>query len=210
MDIQVKNGCAYITGISDKPIKVPSAMYPLSGKTLLLTAQNTSAFNDGPETEEIRKIFDSTQFEIGRCYTNSERLQTALNTAGIQTKSLVGWLFALGDLPVHHCMTFIDNHILDSTIRPELLISRFPAASQDAIRREMAKNVIVLSQMPHSEVGTFGALSASSFFIGSYCTPEKGREIYIKLMRSYPKHPAANNLDKYGASPLQRMVLSRQ
>ena len=179
MDIQFKSGCAYVTGILDKPIKIPSAMYPLSGNGIFLTSQNTTAFKNSPETEAVRKIFDSIQAKMGYCYTNSDHLQRALNSAGIQSKSLVGWLFVLGTPPIHHCMTLIDDHILDFSIRPELLLSRFPAASQDAIRRETAKNVIALSQMPHSEVDTFGALSASSFFVGSYCAPEKGQEIYI-------------------------------
>ena len=64
MDIQVKNGCACITGISDKTIKIPSAMYPVSGNSIFLTARNTTAFNGGPETEAVRKIFDSIQVEI--------------------------------------------------------------------------------------------------------------------------------------------------
>ena len=172
MEIEFRGGCAYIRGIENKPIKIPSAMYPLAGEPLYLTSENTSAFEGSKTTETIRNIFDGLPNEVGRCYTNAERLQTALAAEGFDAKTLVGWLFVLGTRPVHHCFTCIDNHIMDYNVRPELL--------------------------------------SGSFFIGSYCPPKRGRELYNKLMRAYPKHPTALGLNPDGASPLQRIVLDRQ
>jgi len=211
MEIEFRGGCAYIRGIENKPIKIPSAMYPLAGEPLYLTSENTSAFEGSKTTETIRNIFDGLPNEVGRCYTNAERLQTALAAEGFDAKTLVGWLFVLGTRPVHHCFTCIDNHIMDYNVRPELLTDGFPSSiSREEMRKLMADRVMELSMRPSSETGTFGALSSGSFFIGSYCPPKRGRELYNKLMRAYPKHPTALGLNPDGASPLQRIVLDRQ
>lgn len=211
MNIEFRGGCAYISDIDSKPIKIPSAMYPLAGELLYLTPDNTSAFGDTKDAETIRRLFDGLQNEVGRCYTNAERLQAALAAEGFDAKTLVGWLFVLGTRPVHHCFTCVDDHIMDYNVRPELLTDGLPSSiSREEMRELMADRLMELSKRPSSETGTFGALSSGSFFIGSYCPPKRGRELYNKLMRAYPKHPTALGLNPDGASPLQRMVLDTQ
>ena len=88
MEIEFRGGCAYIRGIENKPIKIPSAMYPLAGEPLYLTSENTSAFEGSKTTETIRNIFDGLPNEVGRCYTNAERLKLLWPQKGSMQKHL--------------------------------------------------------------------------------------------------------------------------
>ena len=53
MDIQQKGNSILITEVDEKPIKIPSQMYPLTGQLCVVRHDNTEPFPDGEETARI-------------------------------------------------------------------------------------------------------------------------------------------------------------
>lgn len=209
MKIDEKSGSLYVSGVSKKPLKIPSAMYPLTGEYMMIAKENTAPFDDSDESSTIRHIFDSTPVQIGRCYTNAENLQKRLAKENIHSETLVGWLFVADSLPVMHCLTAIGNHILDFNIRQELLLrDGYSLLSEDKLRQVFAERIHQLQSRPFSEVCTFGPLDRQTLFIASHCSPQKGIELARKLRRAYPKHPAFLEIDSGGATHMQRLITS--
>lgn len=210
--VETKGSSVIVRGIGDKPIKIPSQMYPLTGTLNILSHTNTAPFEDTPQTDKIRAVFDSITPDVGRCYTNTEKLLDALAREGIEAKSFVGWLFPEGDMPVHHCFTVIDNHILDFNPNLNLLhpkMEAYATLSMEAARDKFTDVFLEMREMPNSEAAIFGQIDMHSIYFASPCKPSDGLKIYNKLMKAYPKHPCYTNLTN-GTNATQKMILKKQ
>lgn len=209
--LELNNSNFYISGIFGKPIKIPSAMYPLNGTPTLLSFETTAPFPDNEETQKIKTVFDSIEQKVGQCYTNAETLQAALQAEGISSKAYVGWQFIGQTRPVHHAIVVIDNHVLDFNIRTELLqaILTEQPLPIDALRQKVVDRMIELKKQPNSAVATFGQMEESTFIICSECKPKQGLQIYNKLVKAYPKHPALNDIDEHGLSKTQKIYFEK-
>lgn len=205
--IEYKQGCAFISGIMEKPIKIPSAMFPLNSTPLVVHSKNTESFPEGERTEKIKAIFNSISSEVGRCYSNAEALCAALQAEGIEAETLVGWIFIGEAMPVHHCLVAVDGrHILDFNIKSALLYTEEDfAKTKEELRPIFVKRLIDLQKRPHSEVATFGQVEETTVFFCSQCKPMEGLKIFQKLMRAYPKHPALIKHDEEGRTPSQKL-----
>lgn len=209
--IERKGSNVYISGVSERPIKIPSAMYALNGKPYVFIAQTTAPFPDTEETEKIRAIFDGIEQKMGQCYTNAETLQAALRAEGIDARTYVGWQFVGPQQPVHHAIVAVENHVLDFNIRGDLLMPVLTqkAPSLDELRKITADFMIELKKKPNSEIGTFGQMDPYSFIVCSECKPMKGLELYKKLIKAYPKHPARNEHNGKGLSRTQEIYFDK-
>lgn len=209
--LELNNSNFYISGIFGKPIKIPSAMYPLSGTPTLLSFETTAPFPESEETQKIKTIFDSIEQKVGQCYTNAEILQATLQAEGIPSKTFVGWQFIGQTRPVHHAIVVIENHVLDFNIRTELLRKTLTEQTLpiDVLRQKVVERLIELKKQPNSEVATFGQVEPSTFIICSECKPKQGLQIYNKLVKAYPKHPALNDVDAHGLSKTQKIYFEK-
>ena len=97
-----------------KDIIIPSAMWPLNGKTgIVLSHDNTVPCKD----DGIRSVFDGMQFTVGGCYHNAFILREALRNAGYQADTYAGWLFVGDTIPAHHCVVILnEDTVLDPTV----------------------------------------------------------------------------------------------
>ena len=192
----------------NKPIKIPSQMYPLAGTPYLFTAGNSVPFVPGEESEKIKSVFDSVDARVGACYSNTEELIEKLRIAGFHAQPMVGWLFLNGMLPVHHCFAVLGNHVLDLVIRPELLLGSHDGNSQTADRRiAIANKVKEAASRPNSEKCTFGQAGSYALYIAAISKPSAGRKERDKLMRAYPKHPCFE--DGRSMNEIQGRVLQK-
>src|SRR5699024_7279124 len=120
MSAYMVNDKVHVVGLGTKDIVIPSHQYPLNDKLKVFTRDNTEPCKD----EQIKVIFDSVKYEIGKCYGNTRRLLDALEANEIpksRYKSYVGWLFIGDTMPVHHAYTVIDGkHLLDFSPMHEL------------------------------------------------------------------------------------------
>lgn len=99
--------------VREEIINIPSRMYPLESPGYTLFTPSTTV---PIEDDRIEEIFDSLEFEMGRCFTNSEKLCKALNDVGYKAEQYVGWVFMQDELPVHHSFVVLGNSIIDPTV----------------------------------------------------------------------------------------------
>lgn len=211
MRIEQKGNSVLIHEIYEKPIKIPSQMYPLSGSLNFITHDNTEPFPEGALTDCIQSIYDSIEPGIGTCYTNAKRLTTALTEKGIECVSFVGWVFIGGALPVHHCFTVIDKHILDFNLNPSYFFTEeYKDIGLEKARDKLTDMMVSLKDTPNSQKSTFGQVSPYSLYIASPCKPDEGLKLYQKLMKAYPKHPCYTNLTEKHMSKTQEMLLKKK
>lgn len=208
--ITQKGSCYYISGPAPKPIKIPSQMYPVHNKVCVFSNANTEPFPDCPQTDKIKEIYDSITPGVGTCYTNTEKLIDSLAAEGIQAIPYVGWVFVGGDLPVHHCFAVIGNHLLDFNPNFQLMESELPKdLSIEQARDAFTDQWLELRKLPNSETTIFGRSAPYALYFASPCKPQDGLSIYMKLMRSFPKHPCYRNIVD-GTNKTQKMLLQKQ
>lgn len=199
-----------IKGIDEKPIKIPSAMYPLAGEINFITHENTEDFPDNPTTAKIREIYDSITPGVGTCYTNTEVLIERLKAAGIEAQPMVGWVFANASLPVHHCFAAIDNHVLDFNPKfDHLYTDEYANLPPAELRDKFTDAMIELRKKPNSETTNFGKVSKMLIYFASPCKPSAGLKTYQKLMKAFPKHPCYRNIFN-GTNETQRLFYKKQ
>lgn len=192
----------------EKPIKIPSQLFPLTGPAHLICSQNTAPFEDSAQAERIREIFDSISPRVGYCYDNTRRLVDALHAAGIAATSFVGWELVGGSLPVHHCFAMVDDHILDYNIRPEEWLSEeYLSAEIGNVRAKMANDIArLMREKRPSEVMGFGQASSYCAYIATPCSPATGLAKYRALMKAFPKHPSYQNIRPSGINHTQELI----
>ena len=210
VSIEEKGTSVYIKGIAEKPIKIPSQMYPILGHPLFLTHENTEDFPNTERTDQIRNIFNSIEPQVGRCYSNTEGLISALADKGFQAQSFVGWMFIGEQLPIHHCFAVLDDHVLDLAYRADLFYrDELVGKDKDETRKLFVDELMRIREQPNSSTGTFGKVSTGVLIIASPCKPAVGRKIYQDLIQAFPKHPCQKNVDSTGRNQTQRQFYER-
>lgn len=190
-----------------KSIIVPTAMYPLNGNYEIFTYKNTEVVED----EKIISIFDRHKYEIGRCYKNTEILSKDLLKEGYLAETYVGWLFVDdGELPIHHCWTVVDKkYVLDPS---DYFTMIFHPDNQKNL--EIENEMSILSSFlkeskdkpNHLVCYPIGKPYPNLLYIGSKCTPDMGRYIYQRLMKTYPDHEC-DRTDKNGLNKTQKLLM---
>ncbi len=190
-------------------VNIPSKMYPLeSNEYKVFTSQNTEEILDN----KIINIFDNTEFNIGRCFTNSERLCTALNSIGYNAIQYVGWIFVGDVLPVHHSFVVLDNHVLDTVTyaisKDKDFWDSLRFLSHDKQYEEASEYIIKQREKLNHETLIFGNVDPKCIYIGSPATSKQGIERNKELRTVYPEHPCFK--DVHGNSTnLQDIVLKK-
>lgn len=210
MKIRGQNGKIVIEEVADKPIIIPSQLYPLSGGLEIFFAGNTEDCED----QQLREIFDSTEASIGHCYSNTENLVSKLKAAGIpksRYKTYAGWLFIGGNSPIHHAYTVVDNkYMLDFSTNKALEDeAQYHGLSAEETKARVIKIVAESMRKKHSERATFGKVGPLYLYVGSVCKPMQGKQLYQRLMKSHPKHPCFRNITSTGLTDTQNKLLNR-
>ena len=207
-----KSGLSYvIKGLTEKPLKIPSQMFPLKGQPLVFNYNNTENFPNNFETEAICKVYDSIKANIGTCYSNIENLLSALEKEGIYATSYVGWVFLGGSRLVHHCFAAIDNHIMDfSPLFEQSFIEKYANSDISTIQNEVVNKLLSMKSKPNSEKTIFGKAPPYALYIAAQCKPMQGLHEFQKLMKAFPKHPSYTNLaSNSGLTKTQELFYKR-
>lgn len=201
-----------IPKIENKPIIIPSQLYPLSGTPEIFHAGNTEVCTN----QELQQIFDSTEAYLGFCYSNIENLALNLKKAGISKehyKTYIGWLFIGNQIPVHHAFLVFDGkYLLDfstSKIYEQLDQESLDKLSIEELRNKLAEEFIKEQSKPHSQRATFGKAIQSFLYIASPCKPSQGRLQYNKLIKAYPKHPCIRGTKASGITDMQQRIYKK-
>lgn len=191
-----------------KPIKIPSAMWPVDGRDPIILAKS----NTEPCTSNIiREIFDSLPFRIGRCYDNTNMLFKALTNAGIQADAYAGWLLIDDTIPTHHAMVVVDEHcVLDPSSRNFNDLPSLPDNTDKQVIRDTFKQwILEQEKLPNSEKAVFGKVPPGHIYLMAKLAPEKAMALRAKLERAYPKHPSFSCGKRNNYTPIQQELIKR-
>lgn len=200
--------------------KIPSNLFPLSSDDyIILNANNTARLNN----KRIAKIFNDSEYLLGRCYTNCELLYNALKKTVNKNhlQYLVGWLFVGPGIPVHHALLLYKNkYVLDLTpilsgkYEEEYYLdiqtfskknNRLPTTNE--LHKKYIKWYTIFQNEPNVIKGTFGKMKENCFFIGCLSSKKEGIDIWNNLIKKYPNHSANRNADENGVTSLQKKML---
>lgn len=208
----IKKANRVIYKVSGETISIPSRMYPLESDSFqCFDAYNTSEIVD----DKIKNIFDSIKPEVGRCFTNAEKLCAALNKAGYPAEQYVGWLFMGDELPVHHSFVVLDGHILDLSISlksedfEKLDSITVKCKTKDEARERIAEYILQKEQLPNHQRCVFGVVDEAYHYIGALGTREAGIRRNQELRQSYPQHPCFQDV-KNGITRGQEVLLRKK
>ena len=206
MDIRLSDNKekVIVSGLPDmggKDIVIPSAMWPLNGKTsIILNHDNTVPCED----EGIRSIFDEMQFTVGACYHNAFILCEALQNAGYKADTYAGWIFVGDTIPAHHCVVILnENTVLDPTV-----IDYRKMAPDKLDKREAVVDFLKsMKDKPKSSYTTFGQVLPGMMYFVSKCEARAAHRTRAKLEKAYPNHPAFGRFMKgKNQTPTQKMI----
>lgn len=181
----------------EKQYKIPSQMFPLKDLPDIFTSDNTEDLDD----EAVKNIFDSVEFRLGLCYSNTEALITKFKEAGIAgAEPYAGWIIPPNGLPVHHCFVlYRKKHILDPSaiVCSGDLLQLLPQRGEK-LREDISDFYVKRQHLPNSERGTFGKASDLYLYIASRQDPGDALKMIRKIIEIYPNHPSYRNADERG------------
>lgn len=113
MEISTTQESIIIKGVYEKPIIIPSRLFPFSGQLEVFYHGNTEECVD----TQIKHIFNNMPIMKGDCYGNTDYLTEAFENANFpkeRYKTYRGWMFIGETLPIHHVFTVVDGkYMLD-------------------------------------------------------------------------------------------------
>lgn len=188
---------------------IPTNYYPLNDDMEIFNIRNTEEIKD----EKVLEIFDSIEYKIGRCYTNTKELSTALRKAGYDAKTYCGWLcVSENQFPIHHCWTVLGNSILD--LSDDLTIFMYMNHSEmekdislDKSREVLADFYYKARKFKNRErCYPVGIPTPTYLYIGSECDPMNGISIYNNLIDEFPNHECQRNCNSKGQNKTQEYI----
>lgn len=195
----------------DSVYAIPSDYFPLNETPIIFTPYNTYKLKNN----KIKNTFNSLNYYLGYCYSNSENLYNALKKIGIQDRDIkcyVGWLFCGNVLPIHHCWVVYKNkYLLDLSpmLNLEKMYKKCVNMKEDEVRTYFTKEFMFLNKSINSQKGVFGNVKQNYLYIGSECMPRDGKAIYNNLISAYPNHLICNNVDTNGLTDMQRRIYKK-
>ena len=194
-------------------VNIPSVYWPLNGPYEAFHWENTCYIHGEPKLEAI---VNSAEYQVGRCYHNSEALAAVLHGAGYENATVYcGWAFLGETTPIHHCWIVVtDEHgqkaILDLSCdfyQMAVWLSEqedagvtYPS-SQEGIIAWSAYSRAKLSNVERCY--PLGKLPPYHLYIGCPCSPRSGIQLYSNLLRKYPQHLADRKVNSEGYNALQ-------
>jgi hypothetical protein len=190
-------------------VKIPSALWPLSGPCEAFHCDNCVPISD----EEIIRIVDAVPYKIGKCYSNAEAVAKALRVAGYDAKTYVGWWFLNSrEYPTHHAWVVLErSSVIDISDNIDLMEGNAHvfarATTPEEFMRMNVEFITWATSHPHSKrCAPLGVPSRSALYIGCECSPEQGVQISQNLRATCPNHPGFNPVNGDGLTETQQLM----
>lgn len=198
----------------EEKVVIPSRLFPLERKSYqLINDENTRPV----EEQKITDIFDSIKYEVGKCYSNAEKLTEALRKEGYPAIQYVGWLFSgEGTYPVHHSFVLLYDHVLDLSIEfleRDIYDLRYATLkhnlSADGGRRYIVQKYLEKQQVKNHQKCKFGKCDKYYMYVAAEGSREEGIARNELLRKEYPSHPAFRDVHN-GMTETQRLLYKFQ
>lgn len=181
-------------------LHIPSVYWPLNGPYEVFHSGNTCCFEDDAKMVEL---FNSQEYLIGHCYSNTTRLANAFQDCGYDIRTYCGWAFTGEEVPVHHCWAVLTDEVGQKAVLDlscdnyQMRLWFLEREKEDPfwVENSDPKDMVVawisyaLANLSHIQrCSPCGIIPPNYLYIGSPCRPEEGISIYQKLMRDNPGH----------------------
>ncbi len=202
-----------------KSIIIPTVFYPLP-------REEVRTFHGGNceniVDENIIRIFDNTDFEMGRCFENVLRLADALRKEGYDAKTYAGWLFfeerytpsahawvVLGDsvldLSDHFSMfeRYLGNRMSEMKTKKDMqgaLVDFYADAKRANLAPSKRCGEVDMVGVPSTEGST------CLLYIGCEVPPMEAKEFYFALKERFPNHEAWVKTTSTGLTETQDLI----
>ena len=101
--------CEDKSGRRKESVFIPTDKWPLNGPYEVFHYLNTEWLQPD-KYPDIAAAFDVTEYKIGFCYDNTNRLVSELKKRGVPASAYTGWLFISGtQYPIHHCWCVVET-----------------------------------------------------------------------------------------------------
>lgn len=195
--------------IDEKEYTLGSDMFPIADTSNIkvFSSDNTSSFNN----DELNRIIDNNEFDVGHCYTNSEKIRLVADHLGLNAEYYTGWLFVSDSAPpIHHAWTVIDgSHVIDMAYSERAMrfakkVNGFP----DWRERFAAETVRRRATIRRSKDCIMGKVLDGMHYVGSIDEMNAAKKRFRDAMAKYPDHVSyrRKGTEPTGASPIQEMV----
>lgn len=198
----VKNHKLYFSKDNDKHV-FGTKLYPI-GK------RNVSLFMDSVTEkgafEEVSTYLETSGWQPrnGYCYSNSELLQNAFKTHGIDAKYYSGWLFVGHQYPIHHAWVVVDDNVYDIGINVLSQSKMFEQIESglNPYSEACVKEIKALESKPFpiQDFFVWGKVPKELFYIGAEDTPNGARLKYNACMKVVAEHPSYKGMQKVSGS----------
>ena len=206
----------YKNGAFDHSCIIPTLKYPMSDEEIVVFFDgNTQKVNN----QEVLRAFDSVPYLHGRCYTNSESLLKACQDRNIENVEMYcGWVLISNNMRmVHHCwLVYNRNSILDLSADMSCFkwnIDNMGVDRESLNREQLEAFLLDFTKTTQSwnnsqRCGIVG-MADGKLYIGSRCSDsDEAREVYNDLLKRFPSHEIADNLNSNGVPPFQQKLIN--
>lgn len=188
----------------------PSALYqmPNKGKMSCFHPGNMEELDDGGRLD---KALDGVPLELGKCYSNAEKIIGALHNDGYEKEHTVeyygGWILqANGDKLIHHAWVVIDGKsIIDASIKKCGKFHSYLETIERGIYMPFSRDLLAdwirqeeEEKASFSKYHFYGKID-TCIYVGTQCTSEEARKSFRSTMQRNPDMPGYDNIDKQTA-----------
>lgn len=203
-----------IFSVGDKEYEIGKGMFPLSDSSQMkvFDSSNTLPYIN----EHLNQILDSNEFEVGHCYTNTEKVRLICEKLGVASTYYSGWVFVPGPgYPIHHAWSVIDGvHVIDMGMSPRMIRFQKKIEGDPNWRQRFAEETArVRSTIRRSKDCVMGAVPEGVRYVGSPDSMEPSKKIYRDTIKKFPKHISYYSRkgdDPMDATDIQKRVWALQ
>lgn len=195
--------------------KIGSKMFPVASpnKIRVFTKENTYPIYN----EILANAINELTFEMGRCYTNSERILSLKKKLSLPLEFYAGWLFIGDGWPILHGWIVLGDNVIDMSLsRAEFegqidLARKYP--NDPNIRERMASMLVEIKKknLLRSEDGVLGQVFPEHVYVGCPDEKERASLSMFDIIKQFPNHPAPSlrNFNAQGLSPMQELMTKK-
>lgn len=192
--------------------KIGSKMFPVKSpnKIRVFTHENTQPI----ENSALAQAIDGLTYEMGRCYTNSDRIVGLKDSLQLPLEFYAGWLFVGDGFPILHSWVVLGDNVLDMSL--SLMDTEAMSLLEDKhLPPEQLRYVMTemlahnrKKNLPRSEDGVFGQVFPDFVYVGCPDEKERAAVSFFDIIKKFPHHPvpSLHNFDAQGMSPMQKRV----
>lgn len=165
---------------------IPTVYYPLPKEEFkIFQKEDCEEVTD----EGIISAFDETEYRVGECFKNADRVSRALRKRGYETKTYCGWTVIRNNYPTLHCWVTVGKSVLDLSDYFFRLDEEIAKRGNTECDREEAKK-IMLSLLKEKNSERCRPLGIPYYpLIGSEVESGKEAEKFQReLLTRFPNH----------------------